>query len=273
MAIRAVLFDLDDTLLWDERSVEEAFYHTCQFAVAQTAVDAEKLMQAVQDYARQLYATYDTYPFTQMIGINPFEALWGHFKAGEHAEFRKMEQIVPVYRTAVWTQGLKACGIHDEQLGAQLAERFMSERRARRYVYEETFTVLAQLKEQYPLLLLTNGSPDLQQEKLDGIPELEPYFKHIVISGDHAEGKPAVSLFHHALSLLDIEPHEGVMVGDKLTTDILGSQRVGMHNVWINRNDKSLSASIQPEYEVRHLSELFSIIETINKKQLELNSK
>lgn len=29
MALKAIMFDLDDTLLWDERSVREAFHETC----------------------------------------------------------------------------------------------------------------------------------------------------------------------------------------------------------------------------------------------------
>lgn len=43
MPIAAVLFDLDDTLLWDERSVEEAFEVTCQAGAAETGVDAGAL--------------------------------------------------------------------------------------------------------------------------------------------------------------------------------------------------------------------------------------
>lgn len=77
MAIRAVLFDLDDTLLWDERCVEEAFAAVCHYAHSTAGVDAEQLETEVRNAARALYQTYTTYAFTTNIGINPFEALWG----------------------------------------------------------------------------------------------------------------------------------------------------------------------------------------------------
>ncbi|MGG0815920.1 HAD family hydrolase [Paenibacillus alvei] len=267
MSIRAVLFDLDDTLLWDERSVEEAFAAACEYAYERTGIEPEELESCVRQAARELYASYETYPFTQNIGINPFEALWGKFAEGDHPEFRLLEQLAPAYRRAAWTQGLQAAGRVDEELGAELAERFMSERRARSYVYDETYEVLRQLIAQYPLLLLTNGSPDLQQEKLNGERELLSYFDHIVISGHHPKGKPDPELFKHAMSLLGIEPHEGIMIGDKLTTDIQGAQNVGMHHAWLNRKGLELSGDVHPEYTITSLTEIEQIIEAINSKE------
>lgn len=261
MAIKAVLFDLDDTLLWDDRSVQEAFEATCEAArLSHPVIDPSELEQAVRTEARALYETYDTFPFTQMIGINPFEALWGNFTSGEQLEFRKLQQLAPAYRKDAWTRGLKALGVDDAETGAKLAERFAAERRSRPYVYEETFAVLDQLKGSFKLLLLTNGSPDLQQEKLDGVPALIPYFDHIVISGSFGEGKPAGSIFRHAMEKLGIDPHEGLMVGDKLTTDIKGALGVGMPAVWINRRGAVRNNEIVPDYEIRHLSELHRII-------------
>lgn len=268
MAIRAVLFDLDDTLLWDERCVEEAFAAVCHYAHSTAGVDAEQLETEVRNAARALYQTYTTYAFTTNIGINPFEALWGHFTGGEHEQFRSLQQLAPAYRTASWTTGLRQSGCEDEALGAELAERFMRERRVRSYVYEETYDILRALKPHYQLLLLTNGAPDLQQEKLDGIPDIIPFFDHIVISGHHPEGKPAPSLFRHSMSLLGIGPHEGLMVGDKLTTDILGAQNVGMHHAWINRKGVTLTGNIRPEHEITNLMELTGVIESINQAAL-----
>lgn len=261
MAKQAVLFDLDDTLLWDERSVKEAFEATCRAGAEAAGVDPERLEQAVRTEARALYESYETFPFTKMIGINPFEGLWANFAAGEQEEFRKLQKLAPGYRKAAWTQGLKSLGVDDEALGAELAERFPAERRSRPIVYDETFRVLDALKGKYKLLLLTNGSPDLQQEKLDGVPELIPYFDHIVISGNFGQGKPAAAIFRHALEKLGIEPEHGIMVGDKLTTDILGANTIGMTSVWINRHGMERSDEIVPTYEIASLDELLQILE------------
>lgn len=96
-------------------------------------------------------------------------------------------------------------GVDDQDFGYELAERFPQERRNLPFVYEETFKILDRLQEKYKLLLLTNGSPDLQKTKLAITPELVPYFDHIVISGDFGRGKPDPSIFEHALSRMSLK--------------------------------------------------------------------
>ncbi|MGG1612311.1 HAD family hydrolase [Paenibacillus sp. FSL K6-2441] len=264
MTIKAVCFDLDDTLLWDERSVKEAFAATCESVASKiNGLNPEQLEEAVRREARGLYESYETYPFTTMIGINPFEGLWATFSAGEQPEFRQLEQLAPTYRKESWRRGLLALGVDDEELAGELAEQFGRERRARPHVYEETFQVLKELQGKVKLLLLTNGCPALQQEKLDGVPELAPYFDEIVISGNFGKGKPDPSIFRHALERLGIQSNEAIMVGDKLTTDIKGSLSVGMTAVWINRDGKALTGDIVPDYEIKHLSELHGLLEKL----------
>jgi putative hydrolase of the HAD superfamily len=260
MTIKAVLFDLDDTLLWDERSVREAFDATCNKAASHTAIDPKQLEEHVRREARALYESFETFAFTRMIGINPFEALWARFSEGENENFRLLRDLAPYYRIQSWTRGLKALGIEDLGLGELLGETFAAERRSRPYVYEETFSVLNELKGKYKLLLLTNGSPDLQKEKLAGVPELAGYFDHIVISGNYGQGKPASGIFHHAMDLLHISPDEGIMVGDKLTTDILGAVGVGMKAVWINRHNISRTDEIVPDFTISHLGEVEQVL-------------
>jgi putative hydrolase of the HAD superfamily len=264
VTIKAVLFDLDDTLLWDERSIEEAFRATCEFAARKyPQIKPDELENSVRAEARALYEANDTFPFTQNIGINPFEGLWGAFDDKEHEQFQRMKAWVPAYRKEAWTRGLKAQGINDAELGEQLAERFPEERKSRPIVYEETYEVLDQLKDDYRLLLLTNGSPSLQNTKLAGVNKLMEYFDHIVISGQFGEGKPSPAIFKYALELLNISNEEGIMVGDKLTTDIKGALSVGLTSVWINRRNLPKSAEIIPDYEIKHLSELHSILASL----------
>lgn len=257
---KAVLFDLDDTLLWDDRSVKEAFKATCDYAHELTGVDPEALEDAVRKEAREIYEQFEAFPFTKMIGINPFEGLWARFAEGEQQEFRQLQNFVPTYRTKAWTRGLAALGIDNAELGAKLGEKFPAERRKRPIVYDETFAILDQLKGKYKLLLLTNGSPDLQREKLSGVPQLTPYFDHIVISGEFGEGKPRATIFQHALSLLELQAEDCVMVGDKLTTDILGANTVGMTSVWINRHGVDRTDDIIPTHTITSLHGLLDLL-------------
>ncbi len=256
--IKAILFDLDDTLLWDQKSVKEAFASTCLIAAEKYHIDADQLEESVREEARKLYSSYETYPYTQMIGINPFEGLWANF-LDDTDEFRKLKEIAPIYRKEAWRNGLKGCGIDDEEYAAFLAEKFPEERRKHPFVYDDSYPVLDQLKGKYKLLLLTNGSPDLQNTKLDITPELVPYFDEIIISGAFGRGKPDPSIFEHALSLLDVKKENAIMVGDNLMTDILGAKRAGIKSVWINRHDKDRNEVI-PDYEISSLSELLNLL-------------
>lgn len=259
--IKAIFFDLDDTLLWDERSVKEAFVRTCLYANQKCEVDANLLEEAVRREARALYASYEFYPFTQMIGINPFEGLWGDFH-DDHDDFRKMRAVAPNYRKDAWTKGLLALGVDDANLGAELAEFFPAERRKVPFVYEDTFHVLDKLQGKYKLLLLTNGSPQLQNIKLTITPELAPYFDQILISGAFGKGKPDEAIFTHALEVMGLKKNEAVMVGDNLMTDILGASRAGIKSVWINRHHKERN-DVVPDFEIQQLEELFPILEAL----------
>lgn len=262
--IKAIFFDLDDTLLWDQKSIKEAFVATCKLAEERYGVDANQLEESVRDAARNLYSSYETYDFTQMIGINPFEGLWGNF-LDDHDEFKKMKEIVPSYRKDAWTAGLKAMGVNDPEFGHELAERFPQERRNLPFVYDETFDTLDKLKD-YQLLLLTNGSPDLQKTKLAITPELVSYFDKIVISGDFGKGKPDPAIFEHALSLMSLTKEEVIMVGDNLMTDVLGANRAGIKTIWINRHDKERN-EVVPTYEIQHLEQIFPILAELERKK------
>ena len=120
--------------------------------------------EAVSSAARSLYESYPTYDYTVLIGINPFEGLWGTFD-DPTPQFQQMKEIVPAYRTEAWTKGLAAVGIEDAALGAELGERFVEERKKAPFFYDDTFAVLDELKGKYELVLLTNGAPSLQNLK------------------------------------------------------------------------------------------------------------
>ncbi|MBM7541329.1 HAD family hydrolase [Amphibacillus cookii] len=256
--ITTIFFDLDDTLLWDKQSIKKAFEETCQRV---PDCDPQTLEVAVRTQARKLYESYPTYPFTQMIGINPFEGLWGTFD-DPGQDFQSMHQLMPTYRVDAWTNGLKACGIEDRELAKKLADRFIIERKKHPYVYTDTFNVLSQLKGHYQLLLLTNGSPSLQQTKLAITPEIATYFDHIIISGEFGRGKPDRAIFDYALDKTNARGDQVVMVGDNLMTDILGANRTGIKNIWINHHGQAVD-QVKPTYQVDSLAEVPKLIKAL----------
>lgn len=262
MTIKTIIFDLDDTLLWDQKSVKTAFEKTCAYASEVHNVDPVKFEEAVRVAARALYEGYETFDYTVLIGINPFEGLWGTFD-DPTPQFQQMKEIVPQYRAQAWTNGLAAFGIDDAAFGMELGERFVEERKKAPFFYEDTFAVLDELKGKYQLVLLTNGAPSLQNLKLEITPEIVPYFDHIIISGDFGKGKPDASIFEFVMEKAQVTKDDGIMVGDNLMTDILGSSRVGMRNVWINRENKPQNPDVIPTYEVTSLTELLKLVEQL----------
>ena len=63
MAIKTVIFDLDDTLLWDKKSIADAFAKTCvQAAQKYPQIDGAKLEDYVRSAARTLYEGYEKEP-------------------------------------------------------------------------------------------------------------------------------------------------------------------------------------------------------------------
>lgn len=222
-------------------------------------------MQLEQSIRREAIAQYSqttVYEFTRSIGINPFEGLWGEFD-DEGEQFQSMKSLMPAYRRASWTHALKKLGIENEVLGEKLSEYFPAMRRKNPFIYEETLDILDQLKDRFQLLLLTNGSPSLQQTKLMMSPEIAPYFDHIIVSGAFGIGKPDASIFESALAKTESRKSEVLMVGDNLMTDILGANRSGIKSVWINRENKTAHASIFPDFEIHRLDELLPILEQL----------
>ncbi|OLN22063.1 HAD family hydrolase [Domibacillus antri] len=257
---KAIFFDLDDTLLDDKKSIQTAFDVTCGELAEKYEKDASDIEHHVRIAARAQYETYDFYPVTISIGINPFEGLWGNFGDVHNSQFRNMGEHIADYQLKTWQNGLSAAGI--PALEAEWArERFRTVRRESPFVYEETFEVLNELRAKgFRLLLLTNGAPSLQLEKLTMTPDLVPYFEHILISGNFGFGKPEQAIFDHALKLMDVNAEDALMVGDNQGTDILGATRTGIESVWIDHGEGKVIEGANPVHTVSRLKEILHLV-------------
>ncbi|KMY52777.1 HAD family hydrolase [Bacillus sp. FJAT-27231] len=259
---KAVFFDLDDTLLNDRKSIQTAFDVTCGDLEQKYGVNKDTIESSVREAAREQYQTYSFYPVTLHLGINPFEGLWGDFGDVHHWQLRQMGKDINDYQLNTWRKGLESVGIQGAEEWAR--ERFREVRRYSPFLYDDTIEVLDKLKENdFRLLLLTNGAPSLQLEKLTMTPELVPYFEHIVISGNFGFGKPDPSIFAHALKLMDVSPEDAIMIGDNLGTDILGATRVGMDSILIDHGDDRKVEGAKPTYTVRTLSEVADTLQKL----------
>ena len=94
------------------------------------------------------------------------------------------------------------------------------------------------------------------------------YFEVLSISCDVGYMKPHAAIFEHALEALGVAPEETVMVGDSLRADVAGSQVLGMTAVWKRNHhshddDRPLTLPngegpivVVPDYTIETLGEL-----------------
>ena len=261
MAIRSILFDLDDTFVVEGASADAAFLATCERAREKHGIDSEALHQSIRYHARKLWRASATITYCRAIGISSWEGLWARF-LGNDPNLKSLRTWAPAYRREAWFRALADHGVSDLSFAEQLAAIFLSERRARHVVFPDVENNLANLKEVYQLALVTNGAPDLQREKIQGT-NLARFFDAILISGEVGVGKPDCRIFKLALEALTTSPSETVMVGDSLTRDILGAQCAGLKGIWLNRLGNDVADQVTPDAQITNLNQIHERLPTL----------
>jgi len=254
MPIRAIIFDLDDTLLVEVASARAAFLATCALAEERHGIDATALHETLRARARELWRASPTHPYCLAVGISSWEGLWGSF-VGDDANLQALRAWAPEYRLLSWSRALRDHGLDDPVFAQLLADTFPQERMQRHVVFPDALPVLEALRPSYRFGLATNGAPGIQREKIRGS-KLGAYFDAIAISGDVGVGKPDPAVFRHVLDGLGVEARQAVMVGNSLRSDVCGGQEAGMQTVWVNREGKPGDLHVRPDWEVKGLDEL-----------------
>lgn len=248
---RALLFDLDDTLVIEEPAAVEA---TAEVAAVRHAVDVKTLAVAARSRARELWYAAPTFSYCMHVGISSWEGLWCQFE-GDEPNARWLREWSPVFRRETWGLALADQGVEDIMLAEELGERFGAERRTRHEVFSDVQNSLDELRHTYALALVTNGASCLQREKL-AASGLGEYFDVTVVSAEFGVRKPDASIFRHALSQLGAESERAVMVGDSLSRDVDGALAAGLGAVWVNRSRRLRPTDRPALVEVSTLGEL-----------------
>jgi putative hydrolase of the HAD superfamily len=251
---RAVLIDLDDTLVLEEPAAMAAFLATARAAAERHPIDVQRLAVDARVRARERWRAGPAWPFCRRIGISSWEGLWCRYE-GDGEELRAMRVWAPDFRREAWRRALADQGIEDDALAVELGERFGTERRGLCETFPDAAATLDALRADHALALVTNGASCLQREKL-AASGLGDRFDAIVVSGDLGAGKPDPAMFAHALQALGAEPRDAVMVGDNLEKDIDGALAAGLDAVWINRDGKERPAGRPDLREIAGLDEL-----------------
>ena len=106
------------------------------------------------------------------------------------------------------------------------------------------------------LFLASNGCAAVQEARIESS-GIGPFFEDIFISELMGADKPSEEYYRRCIVRIpDYDAARAVMVGDSLTSDILGGLRSGMHTCWLNPEGRPGSPDIVPEAEIRSISEL-----------------
>ncbi len=123
--------------------------------------------------------------------------------------------------------------------------------------------LLEALKGKYELYIVSNGTASVQDGRLESA-GIAPYFKDIFISERVGADKPSKKFFELVFGSIEgFERDKAIIVGDRLSSDILGGINAGIKTCWFNPAYIPLSGDIIPDCEIHALSELPALLKKL----------
>jgi putative hydrolase of the HAD superfamily len=108
------------------------------------------------------------------------------------------------------------------------------------------------------LALVTNGASAPQRAKIEKF-SLAQHFLHIQIEGEAGIGKPDLEAYNMAMKVLNVGAKETWMVGDNLDWEVVAPQELGIFSIWRDpHGDGTLpeGTDAKPDRIITRLSEL-----------------
>lgn len=256
--MKAVLFDLDETLILDEPVAQQAFEAAARLASDQYPLDRAQLIQTAQHTARQLWRQGPAIAYCDSIGHSAFEGLWASYDP-INSDLATLAGWIEGYRLQVWQAALLEQGIANDALAYHLVRTWIEVRQSYPW-YPEVEQLLAALRPRYQLGIVTNGVPNLQRMKLRGA-SLETGFSAIAVSGEVGIGKPQRGIFDWICAQMAVRPQDCVMVGDNPERDVAGAIQAGMASVFVERGHKPADPRYPATLNVSNLLEMLPWLE------------
>lgn len=207
MPLKAILFDLDDTL-FDHR-------HSSRCG---------------------LEVVYAQYPCFQQKSFDEFERSHHDILEALHLKLLEGHLTLDESRKQRFLHLFALYGEPaDDALAAQVAALYREAYLAAEKLVGGVVPLLERLRAQgLKIAIVTNSTAPEQRRKLKGL-QIEHLIDVLVISEEVGIAKPAPRIFEVALERLGCDASEVVMVGDSWSADIMGAAAAGIRAVWINR--------------------------------------
>lgn len=223
-SIRAVLFDLDDTL-WPIvpviKRAEKLLYEWLKLHAPPVA--QRVTIESMRERRQQLMATDPVYQLD-----------------------------LRLLRRAVLFEAFAETGL-DVRLVNEAMDVFST---ARNEVtpFDDVRPALERLQERVILGSVSNGVADLRAIGM-------AHFFQVSVAAHHIGfAKPDAAIFHAACTALGVTPDEALYVGDDPLLDVEGAQKAGLRAAWINRlelgPDRFLPEQVRPDAVFGNLYEL-----------------
>ena len=120
---------------------------------------------------------------------------------------------------------------------------------------------LKSLSQTYKLYLASNGTAKVQAGRLKSA-GIIPYFQEIFVSQEIGANKPDLAYFSACFARIPgFRKDRAMMVGDSLTSDILGGIQAGIATCWVNPHHKT--GEIHPDYEIESITQLEALLHNL----------
>lgn len=145
----------------------------------------------------------------------------------------------------------------------QCARQYESNLSVGHYFLPGAKEALESLSPKYNLYLTSNGTSRVQAGRLKSA-NIAHYFKGIFISQEIGVNKPDREYFLRCFAKIpEFDPAKAMIVGDSLSSDILGGRNAGIATCWVNSAHKPGRVDIPADYEIESLSQLESLLERL----------
>ncbi len=235
--IRAIFFDLDDTLCDDAGAWVSCARKAAELgAQLNPAIDSNFLADVFLEISENYW-----------MSLEPIHETRGIFEV----------------RSEQWFQALRAAGNDpSRELAGKMAHDYGARRSTEIELFPDVISTLEELRRRgLCLALITNGLQMTHIEKIAHL-GLESLFDHVLIADAIGHFKPDARIFQHALDLCRCEASEALMVGDSVENDVVGAQEAGMRAVWFNPDGRAWPREL-PALKVRQVSMISGIVELI----------
>ncbi len=120
--------------------------------------------------------------------------------------------------------------------------------------------VVKALRDKYKLGVITNGLSETQRNKLDAI-GLTSLFDSIVISDESEYKKPEPNIFWESAGKLACKSEQCIYIGNSYNGDIIGAAGAGMKSCWYNPSkNRPMHMPVMPDHEISKLAELHGFL-------------